>query len=106
MVGVVDPEDWVGAVPVEAVHRDRADFDDKEGEDDRGEEGGGAAVHHDADQGTRLLSLLSREDSQTIVTSLLAFSDTTLTAASLTCICQELFGEIHAHFWEGVVSTD
>ena len=99
VVRVVDPEDRVRAVPVEAVHGDRADLDDEQGDEeaDDSEEGGGAGQHHDAAQGTRLLSLLSRHpDSQTIVTSLLSSSDTTLTA-SQTCVSQELFREIHCH---------
>jgi len=98
VVRVVDPEDRVGAVPVEAVHGDRADLDDEQGDErDESEEGGGAGLHHDAAQGTRLLSLLSRDDSQTIVTSLLASSDTTSTACQ-TCISRELFQEIHSHY--------
>ena len=106
VVRVVDPEDRVGAVPVEAVHSDRADLDNEQGGDeaDDGEEGGGAGLHHGAAQGTRLLSLLSRDDSQTIVTSLLASSDTTLTACQ-TCLSRELFREIHCHYCGEDVST-
>ena len=99
VVGVVDPEDRVRAVPVEAVHGDRADLDDEQGDEeaDDSEEGGGAGQHHDAAQGTRLLSLLSRHpDSQTIVTSFHASSDTTLTACQ-TSVSRKLFREIHRH---------
>ena len=82
VVRVVDTEDRVRAVPVQAVHGRRTDLDDEQGDEADGEEGGGAGQHHDADQGAPLLPLVGRDDhrSHTIVTSLLASSDTTLTA--------------------------
>ena len=81
MVGVVDPEYRVGAVPVKAVHSNGADMDSKQGDEADGEEGGG--LDHGAAQGTRLLSLLNGDLSQTIVTSLLSSSDTTLSSCFL-----------------------
>ena len=82
VVRVVDTEDRVRAVPVQAVDSCRTDLDDEQGDEADGEEGGGAGQHHDADQGAPLLPLVGRDDHRchTIVTSLLASSDTTLTA--------------------------
>ena len=82
VIRVVDTEDRVRAVPVQAVHGRRTDLDDEQGDEADSEEGGGAGQHHDADQGAPLLPLVGRDDhrSHTIVTSLLASSDTTLSA--------------------------
>ena len=98
VVRVVDPEDRVGRVPVEAVHGDRADVDDEQGDErDESEEGGGAGLHHDAAQGTRRLSLLSRDNPQTIVTSLLASFDRPICLSAL--YQPRTLSRNHCHYW-------